>query len=99
MFLIKTKYLKPAAEVGVHREAHLAHFKKYAAAKKLLIGGRKADGTGAYLVWIGSERKELDDALATDPYALHGCAAVVSIDEFAGHLLAADDLKSVYNWK
>lgn len=99
MFLVSTEYLKPAEEVAVFRDAHLAYFRALAERKKIVVGGRRADGKGAYIVYAGDSRAELDAILAGDPYAQHGCAKVAFVSEFAGGLLAPVELRGLYGLK
>lgn len=82
MLIAISKYIKPLAEIEIHRPAHLEYIKALFAAEKLLIAGRQNPPTGAVIIAKTQSRAEFEQIIANDPYTKAGVAEY-NIIEFA----------------
>lgn len=97
LFLIKTKYLKSLDELSNYRNSHLNYFKELANQKKILVGGRMSDSTGAIIIALVNSLDEVNKLMTQDPYFEHNLASY-EVVEFDGSVLTSDELKKMFNW-
>eukprot|EP00929_Paragymnodinium_shiwhaense_P002196 TRINITY_DN102406_c0_g1_i1.p1 TRINITY_DN102406_c0_g1~~TRINITY_DN102406_c0_g1_i1.p1 ORF type:complete len:138 (+),score=28.66 TRINITY_DN102406_c0_g1_i1:54-416(+) len=71
--LLKYSYVADILEKRApHRAAHLAHWKAYADAKQVLLGGATDPPEAAFLVFYGLERATIEKLVKEDPYVVNG---------------------------
>ena len=75
LFACISQYRRPPAEIEPHIAAHIDWLGKLDAAGRLVTSGRQVPPTGGVIVLAGDSREEVQRLLATDPFAVHGCAS------------------------
>jgi uncharacterized protein YciI len=75
LFTCVSQYLKSPDEIAPHIPAHIEWLGELDAAGKLVTSGRQVLPAGGVIVLAGDSREAVQTLLATDPFALHGCAA------------------------
>jgi uncharacterized protein YciI len=68
MFIIELSYRVELSEIDAHMKAHVAFLKKYYAAGKFLVSGRKIPRDGGIIVAVGKDRDELTAIMSEDPF-------------------------------
>jgi uncharacterized protein YciI len=68
MFIIELSYRVELSEIDAHMKAHVAFLKKYYAAGKFLVSGRKIPRDGGIIVAVGKDRDELTAIMLEDPF-------------------------------
>jgi uncharacterized protein YciI len=74
MFVIELTYKVDLAEIDAHMRAHVAFLKKYYAAGKFLVSGRKIPRDGGIILALGAGREEVEAIVREDPFYRHGLA-------------------------
>ena len=72
MFLVLTKYVKPAEEVDKFLPAHSEFLDKYYAQKKIIFSGRRNPRTGGAIFFNVKDEAEVVSILSEDPFRRHG---------------------------
>ena len=75
LFACISQYLRPAAEIEPHIAAHIDWLGEQDAAGRLVASGRQVPPTGGAIILAGKSREAIQALLATDPFAVHGCAS------------------------
>lgn len=73
MCLVLLNYVKPLAEVDVHRAAHVAWIERLMATGTMLLAGRRSPPTGGVLLFRGEADVVATEA-ANDPFVQNGVA-------------------------
>ena len=73
MCLVLLTYVKPLAEVDVHRAAHVAWIEGCIEKSMMLLAGRRSPPTGGVLLFRG-EADVVAEAAANDPFVQNGVA-------------------------
>jgi len=63
MFIIELTYNATLAEIDAHMAAHVSFLKKYYAAGKFLVSGRKVPRDGGIIIAVGASRVDGDAAV------------------------------------
>ena len=91
MFVIELIYKASLEEIDAHMAAHVRFLKKYYAAGKFLVSGRKIPREGGVILAVGKNREEIEAIAAEDPFHRHGLADFRIIEFRASH--KADDIQ------
>lgn len=91
MFVIELVYKASLEEIDAHMAAHVRFLKKYYAAGKFLVSGRKIPRDGGVILAVGSNREEIEAIAAEDPFHRHGLADFRIIEFRASQ--KADDIQ------
>ncbi|MGC1730297.1 MAG: YciI family protein [Steroidobacteraceae bacterium] len=91
MFVIELVYKASLEEIDAHMAAHVRFLKKYYAAGKFLVSGRKIPREGGIILAVGESREEIEGIAAEDPFHRHGLADVRIIEFRASQ--KADDIQ------
>jgi uncharacterized protein YciI len=75
LFACVSQYLKSPDEIAPHIQTHIEWLGALDAAGKLVTSGRQVPPAGGVIVLAGESREAVQALLATDPFALHGCAS------------------------
>lgn len=75
LFACISQYLKAPAEIEPHIEAHIAWLAEQDAAGRLVSSGRQCPPVGGAIILAGPDKTAIRALLATDPFALAGCAS------------------------
>jgi len=70
-----SQYLRPPAEIEPHIAAHIEWLGVQDAAGRLVASGRQLPPSGGAIILAGPSREAVQVLLATDPFAVHGCAS------------------------
>ena len=89
MFIIELIYKASLAQIDAAMTAHVKYLKKYYAAGKFLVSGRKIPRDGGIIVAVGKSREEIETIAREDPFCARGLADVRVI-EFRASQKAAD---------
>lgn len=73
MCMVLLTYVKPLAEVDVHRAAHVAWIEGLMATGTMLLAGRRSPPTGGVLLFRGEVDVMAEEA-ANDPFVQNGVA-------------------------
>ena len=73
MCLVLLTYVKPLAEVDLHRAAHVAWIEGLIADGAMLLAGRRSPPTGGVLLFRGEADVVAEEA-ANDPFVQNGVA-------------------------
>ena len=92
MFVIELVYKASLEEIDAHMGAHVRFLKKYYAAGKFLVSGRKIPRDGGIILAVGKDRAEIEAIVAEDPFHAHGLADFRIIEFRASQ--KADDIQS-----
>jgi uncharacterized protein YciI len=74
MFVIELVYKVPLSEIDAHMKEHVAFLKKYYAARKFLVSGRKVPREGGIIVAVGENRQQIEEIVREDPFVSRGLA-------------------------
>jgi uncharacterized protein YciI len=74
MFVIELVYTAPLADIDAHMAAHVKFLKKYYAAGRFLVSGRKIPRDGGIILAVGDSRQQIEAIVAEDPFHRHGLA-------------------------
>lgn len=91
MFVIELVYKVSLEDIDAHMAAHVRFLKKYYAAGKFLISGRKIPREGGIILAVGKNREEIAAIVAEDPFHRHGLADFRVIEFRASQ--KADDIQ------
>lgn len=91
MFVIELIYKASLEEIDAHMAAHVHFLKKYYAAGKFLVSGRKIPREGGIILAVGKNREEIEAIAAEDPFHTHGLADFRVIEFRASQ--KADDIQ------
>jgi uncharacterized protein YciI len=80
MFVIELTYTAPLKDIDANMPAHMKFLKKYYAAGKFLVSGRKIPRDGGIIVAIGESRAEIEAIAREDPFCARGLADVRVIE-------------------
>ena len=96
MFIVTLTYLKPVEEIDALMHDHVEWLKKGYADGLFVASGRRAPRTGGVILARSGDEPALRDALARDPFVIHG-AARCDVVEFAPSMTApgAEVLKTL----
>ena len=91
MFVIELVYKASLEEIDAHMAAHVRFLKKYYAAGKFLVSGRKIPREGGIILAVAETREEIEAIAAEDPFHRHGLADFRNIEFRASQ--KADDIQ------
>jgi uncharacterized protein YciI len=74
LWMLRTTYVRPEAEVDALLEAHVAHLERQRDAGRFLAWGRLVPRTGGFVLARAADRAEVDALLAEDPFTTGGVA-------------------------
>jgi uncharacterized protein YciI len=74
MFVIELLYKSPLSEIDASMGAHLAFLKKYYAAGRFLVSGRKVPRDGGIILAVGGTREDIEAIVREDPFVARGLA-------------------------
>jgi uncharacterized protein YciI len=74
MFVIELTYTATLAEIDAHMAAHVKFLKKYYAAGKFLVSGRKIPRDGGIIMAVADSRTEIEAIVKEDPFYTNGLA-------------------------
>ncbi|RYZ02330.1 MAG: hypothetical protein EOO73_32000 [Myxococcales bacterium] len=74
MFVIELLYKAELSEIDANMRAHMAFLKKYYAAGRFLVSGRKVPRDGGVILAIGGDRAEIEAIVREDPFVARGLA-------------------------
>lgn len=74
MFVIELIYKADLAEIDGAMRAHMAYLKKYYAAGRFLVSGRKVPREGGIILALGESREEIEALVRQDPFVSRGLA-------------------------
>jgi uncharacterized protein YciI len=74
MFVIELLYKAELAEIDANMRAHMALLRKYYAAGRFLVSGRKVPRDGGVILAVGSSREEIEAIVKEDPFVSRGLA-------------------------
>ncbi|HKB14107.1 MAG TPA: YciI family protein [Vicinamibacterales bacterium] len=76
MFVIELTYTAPLAEIDRNMPAHMKFLKKYYAAGRFVVSGRKIPRDGGIIIATGDDRAEIEAIAHEDPFYARGLAEV-----------------------
>ena len=82
MFIVRITYNVPLDVVDRHLPAHVEWLHKFEKAGMFVVYGRLVPRTGGVIVARFPSRDELENAIAEDPFRIHG-VGTYDITEFA----------------
>jgi uncharacterized protein YciI len=74
MFVIELIYKADLAEIDAAMRAHMTYLKKYYAAGRFLVSGRKVPRDGGIILALGESREEVEGLVRQDPFVSRGLA-------------------------
>jgi len=74
LFVIELTYTAGLAEIDANMAAHVMFLKKYYAAGKFLISGRKIPRDGGIILAVGKSRQQIEAIIREDPFYERGLA-------------------------
>ena len=80
MFVIELVYKADLATIDAHMRAHMRFLKKYYAAGRFLLSGRKIPRDGGIILAVGGSRADVEAIAAEDPFVAKGLAEVRVIE-------------------
>ena len=80
MFVIELTYKAPLKNIDASMPAHLKFLKKYYAAGKFLVSGRKIPRDGGIILAVGESREQIEAIAREDPFYARGLADVRVIE-------------------
>jgi uncharacterized protein YciI len=92
MFVIELCYKAELKQIDAHMSAHVRFLKKYYAAGKFLVSGRKIPRDGGIILAVGKDRQEIEAIVRQDPFYAHGLADFRIIEFRASQ--RADDIQA-----
>lgn len=94
MFVIELIYKADLREIDAHMAEHVSFLKKYYAAGKFLVSGRKIPRDGGIILALGTSRLEIEAIIKEDPFYEHRLAEF-RIIEFRARQRADDMPKRI----
>ena len=80
MFVIELTYKAPLKDIDASMPAHMKFLKKYYAAGKFLVSGRKIPRDGGIILAVGDSREQIEAIAREDPFYARGLADVRVIE-------------------
>jgi uncharacterized protein YciI len=80
MFVIELTYKAPLKDIDASMPAHMRFLKKYYAAGKFLVSGRKIPRDGGIILAVGGSREQMEAIAKEDPFYVRGLADVRVIE-------------------
>lgn len=80
MFVIELTYKAPLTEIDAAMPAHMKFLKKYYAAEKFLVSGRKIPRDGGIILAVGDSREQIETIAREDPFYARGLADIRVIE-------------------
>jgi len=74
MFVIELVYKADLAGIDAAMRPHMAYLKKYYAAGRFLVSGRKIPREGGIILAVAESREELEAIVRQDPFVSRGLA-------------------------
>ena len=74
MFVIELSYKVPLSQIDAAMKSHVAFLKKYYAAGRFLISGRKIPRDGGIILAVADSRAQLETIVQEDPFVSRGLA-------------------------
>jgi uncharacterized protein YciI len=74
MFVIELSYKVPLSEIDAAMPAHMTFLKKYYAAGRFVVSGRKVPREGGVILAVGGSKEEIEAIVAEDPFVSGGLA-------------------------
>jgi len=74
MFVIELSYKVPLSQIDAAMKSHVAFLKKYYAAGRFLISGRKIPRDGGIILAVADSRAQLEAIVQEDPFVSRGLA-------------------------
>lgn len=74
MFVIELSYKAELSEIDANMRAHVAFLKKYYAAGRFLVSGRKVPRDGGVILAVGGSREDIEALMKEDPFVARGLA-------------------------
>jgi uncharacterized protein YciI len=74
MFVIELIYKVDLAEIDAAMRAHMAYLRKYYAAGRFLVSGRKVPREGGIILALGESREQVEALVREDPFVARGLA-------------------------
>lgn len=74
MFVIELQYKSELSEIDANMRAHMAFLKKYYAAGRFLVSGRKVPRDGGVILAVGGNRADIEAIAREDPFVQRGLA-------------------------
>jgi len=74
MFVIDLSYKVDLGEIDANMRAHVAFLKKYYAAGRFLVSGRKVPRDGGIILAVGESREQIEAIVREDPFVARGLA-------------------------
>ena len=72
MFVIELIYKAYLSEIDANMRAHMTYLKKYYAAGRFLLSGRKVPREGGIILALGDSREEIEAIVKEDPFVSRG---------------------------
>lgn len=91
LFVVELIYKAPLSEIDAAMTAHVRFLKKYYAAGRFLVSGRKIPRDGGIILAAGRSRAEIETIMREDPFCARGLADVRIIEFRASQ--KADDIQ------
>jgi len=80
MFVIELTYKAPLKDIDASMPAHMRFLKKYYAAGKFVVSGRKIPRDGGIILAVGGSREQMEAIAKEDPFYVRGLADVRVIE-------------------
>jgi uncharacterized protein YciI len=80
MFVIELTYKAPLKDIDASMPAHMKYLKKYYAAGKFLVSGRKIPRDGGIILAVGESREQIETIAREDPFCARGLADIRVIE-------------------
>ena len=74
MFVIELIYKVDLAEIDAAMSSHMSFIKKYYAAGRFLVSGRKVPRDGGIILALGASFEEVESIVKQDPFVVRGLA-------------------------
>lgn len=72
--ILTLRYVRPAEQVQAHLDTHRQWLARHIRAGRILAAGPAPDQTGGLVLASCSDRAELDEMVAEDPFVVHQVA-------------------------
>jgi len=72
MFVIELIYKVDLAEIDAAMKSHMAFLRKYYAAGRFLVSGRKVPLNGGIILAVGESLEEVESIVKQDPFVARG---------------------------
>lgn len=74
MFVVELIYKADLAEIDACMNAHMTFLRKYYAAGRFLVSGRKVPRDGGIILALGESREQIEAIVKEDPFVTRGLA-------------------------